>query len=68
MYCASAVCVIQIDFQVSGMTVVLERIHSFLTGSRTLAAPGSALMSARTCGDPDCDVGPNATVSLGYTK
>lgn len=68
IYCASVVCVILIDFQVSGMTVLLERIHSFLTGSRTLAAPGSTLMSAKTCGDPDCDIGPNATVSLGYTK
>lgn len=65
IYFASVVCVILIGFQLCGVTVLLERIHSFLTGSRTLAAP---LMSAKTCGDPDCDVAPNATVNLGYTK
>uniref|UniRef100_H3BXX9 Polycystic kidney disease 1a n=1 Tax=Tetraodon nigroviridis TaxID=99883 RepID=H3BXX9_TETNG len=54
--------------QAPGVTAVLERIHSSLSGSRTWAVPGSTKSSAETCAGPDCDVGPNATVSLGCTK
>lgn len=67
-YCASVVCVILIDCQASGVTAVLDRVQSFLSGSRTSAGPGSPLMAAQICADPDCDVGLNATVSLGCTK
>lgn len=59
---------ILINFQDSVVTLLLERLRTFLKLSRKMAVPGSTPMFAKTCIHPDCHIGANASVRLGNKK
>ncbi|XP_056869276.1 polycystic kidney disease 1 like 1-like [Takifugu flavidus] len=54
--------------QDSVVNLLLKRLWTSLKLSRKLDVPGSTPMCAKTCIHPDCHIGTNATVSLGYKK